>query len=160
MKKIAILIAFVTLSCGCFAQNNGIIYTDFEPNWCMPVGAQWSHDSIKLDFEQDGVIDFVLEMYVGREPEIRFIPLNGIEWRIKCGVNSSTYLLDTAVSAIVANKFKTIRKDYILYDSRRWLVGVRKIVADTSYCYGWFEFDWLNEATELMHWLSKSPERI
>ena len=60
MKKHLILAALLLAALGLKAQQGGIIYVDYEPDWI----AQGSFDTLWIDFDQDGTRDllFYLEL--------------------------------------------------------------------------------------------------
>lgn len=63
MKKILLIVLVVWTTSFSFAQQGNIIYTDFEPDLCVQeLSAQDSHDTLKIDLDQDGTIDF--KMYI------------------------------------------------------------------------------------------------
>lgn len=46
-----------------FAQSDEIIFIDYEPDLCVAVTTpNYTSDTIKIDFDQDGLIDF--QMYI------------------------------------------------------------------------------------------------
>ena len=81
MKKALVLLAIVAFLASCSkTQREGVIYTDFKPD----LKIAWdSHDTIQLDFDQDGVNDLRLYYaYWGHDLMRIQEPLNGFDIRI------------------------------------------------------------------------------
>ena len=140
MKKLVTLIALLALTWVSFAQDNGIIYTDFEPDWCITPRWFGSRDTIKFDFDRDNEIDLMIELYNDREPEVGFFPSDGWEYRTKidCTIHAPiTY--DTLVStAPYGWRATNLVVSCVVFDKRKF--GVRKVVNDSTFCYGWFSY--------------------
>ena len=154
MKRLATLIALLTVSWGCFAQDSGIIYTDFEPNLCIETKLKWSRDTLNFDFDHDGTIDLLIELYNGSALEVWFIPSDGWQYRTK---KDSTYYIpntyDTLVSSAPIGWNKTATCNYSLYfsESMSMMYGVRKVINDSTIYYGWFNFTWIDASGTNMH---------
>ena len=148
MKKLVTLIALLALTWVSFAQDNGIIYTDFEPDWCIETRWFGSRDTLKLDFDRDNEIDFMIELYNGREPDVSLIPINGWEFRamLDCPTIYMPITYDTLVSTAPIGWWTECIIDSDV-ESYHVTYGVRKVVNDSIIYYGWFSFDWINASS-------------
>ncbi|MBO7529521.1 MAG: T9SS type A sorting domain-containing protein [Bacteroidales bacterium] len=63
MKKLLLLLLIHPMCQFAFAQSDEIIFIDYEPDLCVAVTTpNYTSDTIKIDFDQDGLIDF--QMYI------------------------------------------------------------------------------------------------
>ena len=149
MKKTTTLLTFLSLALGCFAQQGEILYTKFDPDWCLESIQYAPADSIKLDFDGDGVWDFAISMYYRRYIEIRFIPSEGWEYRGRFtddtelppafqnqGIPESDSLVQSAPLGWTDRP--------IFVNGESYMCGVRKVVNDSTVYYGWFDQIWIN----------------
>ena len=84
MKKILFLVALaITLTAG-YAQQGEIIYTDFEPDSCVTsINPNCFHDTIKIDFDQNGIPDFKVYLSWRSTGEIAIDMISSWEHRYK-----------------------------------------------------------------------------
>ena len=65
MKRLVLITSLILIAFCCHAQQGEIIYTDFEPDLSIEAtSATYDRDTIKIDLDQDGTIDF--KMYIDR----------------------------------------------------------------------------------------------
>ncbi len=65
MKRILLTMFAISVMAFSHAQQGEIIYTDFEPDLSIEaISATYDKDTIKIDLDQDGIIDF--KMYIDR----------------------------------------------------------------------------------------------
>ena len=144
MKKLATLIALLTLSWGCFAQDVEIIYMEYL-NHCNYMAKALK--SVLIDFDLDGTTDFSIYGGFDPLPKILFIPSEGWHFREK----ADGVVYDTLVST-APDGWITDTCDYADYyfpsyhpiPSIHRLYGVRKVINDSTFLYGWFLFGWYN----------------
>ena len=135
MKKAITFFALITLYICGKAQQGEIIYTEYNPDWCLESIQYNPPDSIKLDFDGDGVMDFAISMFYYREIEIKQIPLNGWEFR----GHNDTLEADSLVSSAPYGWCS-----YPEHNKATLTMGVRKVVNDTTIYYGWFNEIWID----------------
>ena len=71
-----------------FAQNDGIIYTDYEPDLCVRViSLNYPNDTIRIDFDQDGTTDFKVFINMLSTGEIGLFYISMWEYRWKLSDN-------------------------------------------------------------------------
>ena len=144
MKKLVVLIVFITLSWASFAQDSGILYTDFEPDWCIVTRWIGSRDTLKVDFDRDNETDLMIELVNYKEPDLNFIPMEGWHFRYRTYITSDIPIdYDTLVSIAPHGWWTTPRTFYYFY-SGHVVFGIRKVVDDSTFCYGWFDLGWIN----------------
>ena len=145
MKKLATLIALLTLSWSCFAQDGEIIYMEYNNN-CKSMAK--SLRTVNIDFDRDDTVDFRITGGFDYLPKILFIPSEGWHFREKAdGVVYDT-LVSTAPDGWIMDTC-----DYAYYyfpipaiPSTHKLYGVRKVINDSTFLYGWFRFSWFNSS--------------
>lgn len=143
MKKFATLLALLSLSWVCLAQNNEFIYTDFEPNLCMATTEQSPNDTLFLDFDRDNVVDLRIVLLHRTEPVVRFVPAPGWHFRVKkYSTDDIPVTTDTLVPA-QPHEWRTFAYGYYFPEllSTNKMFGVRKVVNDSTYRYGWLDFN-------------------
>ena len=65
MKRLLLITLAISVMAFSYAQEGEIIYTNFEPDLSIEaVSATYDKDTIKIDLDQDGTIDF--KMYINR----------------------------------------------------------------------------------------------
>lgn len=143
MKNLLTLITLLTLSWGCFAQNGVILYTDFNPNLCIATTEQSPNDTLFLDFDRDNVVDLRIALIHRTEPVVRFVPARGWHFRTRY---DSTYVIPFTTDTIVPaapHVWKTSAYGYHMTESYniKKKFGVRKVVNDSTYLYGWLNFN-------------------
>lgn len=90
MKKHLILAVLLMATLGLKAQQGEIIYTDFEPDLCVAwVSTPYPHDTIKIDFDQDGFTDFMVFLSWRSTGEIAIDMISIWEHRYKISDNDS-----------------------------------------------------------------------
>jgi hypothetical protein len=149
MKKTTTFIAFLVLALGCFAQQGEIIYTKFDPDWCLESIQYAPPDSIKLDFDNDGVTDFVISMFYQRHIEIWFIPANGWGYRVRITDDSTLQPPFQNLGIVESDTIVSYTPpwgwcNHKTYKGMTFMCGVRKVVNDSTYYYGWFDQTWIN----------------
>ena len=146
MKKSATLLTFLAFALGCFAQQGEIIYTQFEPDWCLESIQYAPADTIKLDFDGDGTWDFAIRMFWQRYIDITFIPANGWEYRARITDDTTLppayqHLIGTDTLIPNAPLGWEQNPDF---SRATYMCGVRKVVNDSTIYYGWFDQYWIN----------------
>ena len=92
MKRIKLLTALLSLLAitSLRAQEGEIIYTDFEPDLCVAwISPPYPHDTIRIDFDQDGTIDFMVLLSWRSTGEIAIDMVSFWEHRYKISDNDS-----------------------------------------------------------------------
>ena len=148
MKRIATIAALIALAIGVSAQEGEILYTEYNPDWCLESIQYAPADSIKLDFDCDGIWDFAIRMFYQRYIDIRFIPANGWEYRSR--ITSDT-VLPPAFQHLGLAESDTIVPNAPLgweqnpdFNRATYMCGVRKVVNDSTIYYGWFDQIWID----------------
>ena len=129
--KLIALFALIIIAVCVKAQNNGIVYTQFNPNWCLESVQYQPANSIHLDLDGDGLIDFAISMHYHRYIVISQIPFNGLEYRTKLDYDETDTLVSTAPIGWETRPVAST-------SNATHMVGIRKIVNDTTIYYGWF----------------------
>lgn len=138
MKRITFLIiTAILMSQSVSAQNDAIIYTDFEPNLCLDITSydNYSTDTLKIDVDYDNVTDFFIKITV-ESGGVWFdywtlgMASRVIDW--DDDTNDSIVASDEAVWGSLPN---SIGAPYGVHDIN-FMLGFRKIVND-GYCYAW-----------------------
>ena len=141
MKKLLVLlIAFLSIAT-LKAQENGILYTNYDPDFCREAnGVSWDYSFFEIDFDQDGTIDFKMGIYAPYSdgwPEVGFVSL----WPYRlCHGSNDTILSDYSFYA--ANPTYI---DHYFWDEGQtheaW-IGFCKTVDDKNYyAWAWFYFE-------------------
>ena len=151
MKHTKLILALLALLpfTRAFAQEGEIIYTEYNPDWCLESIQYAPADTIKLDFDGDGVWDFAIRMFYQRYIDITFIPANGWEYRAR--ITDDTTLppafqdlgiagMDTIVS--YTPPYGWLNRPTLM--GATFMCGVRKVVDDSTFYYGWFDQIWIN----------------
>lgn len=129
MKHFIIILVFFTITINAKSQHEGIIYTNYDPDWCLESKQYQPADSIKLDLDKDGVTDFAISMYYFREIQVMQIPLEGLEYRTMISDDETDTLVSSAPMGWES------RPDF---NKATKMYGVKKTVNDTTIYYGWF----------------------
>jgi len=148
---IAILLMYVT---GAFAQNDGIIYVDFEPDTCLIVPP--IEVNLGLDMDGNGTIDVVYcgvdnghngnPWYIVYKPNELFYGPWGVcrLWENDSVLSDMDYIytgVDICDPEEFPNHYSYSSPSYDFTSQPR--LGVRKLVGEKdgveSYCYGWIE---------------------
>lgn len=142
MKKILLSFTLAILTClNVSAQEGAILYTEYNPDWCLEsIQYHYPPDSILLDFDNDDKNDFAITIFYQREIIIKQHPLNGWEWRTKL----SSFVADSLVSSAPLPSPPSGWKTYSLPVKNTMMVGVRKVVNDSTIYYGWFNEIWID----------------
>ena len=90
MKRILFTMLALSVMAISYAQEGEIIYTDFEPDLCVAwVSSPYPHDTIKIDFDQDGSTDFMVFLSWRSTGEIAIDMISIWEHRYKISDNDS-----------------------------------------------------------------------
>jgi len=140
MKKILFL--FITLLCitTLKAQEDGILYTDFDPDLCREAhGNSYDHSLFEIDFDQDGTSDFkmgIYEPYSSGEPCIGFISL----WPYRFCRGSN----DTIISDNTFYPGSPTNTTHYFWDGgyhEAWIGFCKTVDGNNYYAWAWFYFD-------------------
>ena len=89
-KQLTVLAILIMSTLGLKAQQGEIIYTDFEPDLCVAwVSTPYPHDTIKIDFDEDGTTDFMVFLSWHSTGEIAIDMISIWEHRYKISDNDS-----------------------------------------------------------------------
>ena len=90
MKRILLTMFAISVMAFSYAQQGEIIYTDFEPDLCVAwVSSPYPHDTIKIDFDEDGTTDFMVFLSWRSTGEIAIDMISIWEHRYKISDNDS-----------------------------------------------------------------------
>ena len=149
MKKLVTILTFFVLAISANAQQGEILYTEYNPDWCLESIQYAPADTIKLDFDGDGTWDFAIRMFWQRYIDIRFIPANGWEYRSR--ITNDT-LLPPSFQHLGLAEADTIVpytppfgwEQNPDFSRATYMCGVRKVVNDSTIYYGWFDQIWID----------------
>ncbi len=150
MKNLVTILTFFVLAISANAQQGEILYTKFDPDWCLESIQYAPADTIKLDFDGDGIWDLAIRMFWQRYIDIRFIPANGWEYRSR--ITNDT-LLPPSFQHLGLAEADTIvpytppfgwKKDP--YYRATGMCGIRKVVNDSTIYYGWLDQIWIDSS--------------
>lgn len=150
MKKLVAILTFFVLAISANAQQGEILYTEYNPDWCLESIQYAPADTIKLDFDGDGTWDFAIRMFWQRYIDITFIPANGWEYRSR--ITNDT-LLPPSFQHLGLAEADTIvpytppfgwKKDP--YYRATGMCGIRKVVNDSTIYYGWLDQIWIDSS--------------
>ena len=144
MKKIVLITSLALVAFCCRAQQGEIIYTDFEPDLSIEAtSATYDRDTIKIDLDQDGTIDF--KMYIDRvySGSARYVFVSS-SWEFRICFNSmySYGYMDENDTIVPYPRWSTANDAYELLwyplDTHfmELFMGFRKTVNDECY-YAW-----------------------
>ena len=90
MKRILFNMLAISVMAFSHAQEGEIIYTDFEPDLCVAwISPPYPHDTIRIDFDQDGTTDFMVLLSWRSTGEIAIDMVSFWEHRYKISDNDS-----------------------------------------------------------------------
>ena len=73
-KSLTILTVLFMATINLKAQESPILYTDFEPDLCIEELSPYdSHDTLKIDLDQDGTIDFKMYIKAHYSTQVRYV---------------------------------------------------------------------------------------
>ena len=136
MKKHLILAALLLAALGLKAQQGGIIYVDYEPDWI----AQGSFDTLWIDFDQDGTRDLLFYLELNGAATLRTL-LTANNWEVHPMRDNDTIPPYPAISEIdelwVTHPYVLTPGNYVPGGSIfKWAVRHR---VGERYYYGWFQ---------------------
>ena len=122
-----------------FIEEEPIIYTDFEPDLCVSwVSAPYPHDTIKIDFDQDGAIDFKVFLSWRSTGEIAIDMISSWEHRYKAYDSDSIVPSDEVYPSIHYWLTPNYPWQYMFIDTTYLedYIGFRKTINGENY-YAW-----------------------
>ena len=144
MKKLlTILTVLFMATINLKAQESPILYTDFEPDLCIEELSPYdSHDTLKIDLDQDGTIDFKMYIKAHYSTQVRYVYVTS-SWDFRYCYNSiySYGYMDENDSIIPNHPFWAEANDtweLLWYPDQymEFIMGFRKTVNDDIY-YAW-----------------------
>lgn len=143
MKKLLTTLLAISTMFFTYAQDGGIIYTDYEPDLSLIGEAYIIEDTIRIDLDQDGTIDFKMYIHVQYPTMARFVYVTS-SWDFRICFNSiySYGYLDENDSILPYWLWSNAGAAYeLLWESynthyMELYMGFRKIVDNEDY-YAW-----------------------
>ena len=125
-RKLTLLATLLLAMASTFAQEGGIIYTQYEPDRCVE-SERYHTFTINMDIDGDGVKDCGVQMDFWRLIYFDFLLYDGWE---RCNRN-----FDDESDTIVSGPHRWFRDGWTITADAT--VGLRKVVNDTTVYYGW-----------------------
>lgn len=134
MKRFLLTLLAISTIAFSQAQESGIIYTDFQPDLCVSSidFPNCFYDTIKIDFDQNGITDFKMYLSWRQTGEIAIDMISSWELRFKLSDNDS--IVPSEEGWHIAN----YPIQYLFMDTTHLedMIGFRTII-NGDYYYAW-----------------------